>query len=77
MTTVGRYATVEAAQLANGRGVGSEVTRSKPLCVKGGLLGALKQARGGGRSVVVGPGVTDPKCRCQGASRPRWIQSRP
>jgi hypothetical protein len=51
--------------------------RSKPLCVKGGLLGALKHARGGGRRVVVGPGVTDPKCWCRGASRPRWIQSRP
>ena len=48
--------------------------RSKPLCVKGPFRGASRQRRGRGRSWWSGPGVTVPKCRCSGFSRPRWIE---
>jgi hypothetical protein len=32
---------------------------------------------GGGVGFVVGPGLTGPKCRVQGSSRPRWISESP
>ena len=37
--------------------------RANPVCVKRGFLGASRRAAGGGRRLVSGPGVADPKCR--------------
>ena len=39
--------------------------------------GARGGARVGGRRVRSGPGLTCPKCRVQGSSRPRWIPESP
>jgi hypothetical protein len=43
-----------------------------------GVRGRVEAARWrSGVGSLSGPGVTDPKCRCQGASRPRWIEESP
>jgi hypothetical protein len=43
-----------------------------------GVGGRVEAARWrSGVGSLSGPGVTDPKCRCQGASRPRWIEESP
>ena len=59
--------------------------RSNPVCVKrlvavGVCARSVSPVARGDRVVVAlvsGSGVTSPKCRCSGISRPRWIQSRP
>ena len=55
--------------------------RSIPLCVKWVFEGASGRVeRPGDRrpragvALVLGPGVTDPKCRVPGFRRPRWIE---
>ncbi len=62
-----------------------EVHRTKPLCVKSQCSGArearrmmpLSTAGGSGLSLSWVRELTDPKCRCSGFSRPRWIRVAP
>jgi H+/Cl- antiporter ClcA len=69
----------EGPSILLGATIGSNAERSLFVVKRevGGVDGRVEVARGAGPRVgvgfVSGPGLTCPKCRCSGFSRPRWM----